>query len=138
MQLLWRGVTSYIFANKIDFLFGCASLTGTDPAQMALPLSYLHHNHLAPERFRPVALPERYIDMNMLQNSGIDGRAALRNLPTMIKGYLRLGGVVGEGAVIDHDFNTVDVCVVVEVANVTQKYMKHYTRDIASKPNPDA
>lgn len=130
MQLLWRGVTAYILANNISFLFGCASMHGTDPGALAAPLAYLHHNHMAPEKFRPRALPERYIDMNLLPPEGIDKRAALRDLPPMIKGYLRLGGVVGDGAVIDHEFNTVDVCVIVETAQVSNRYLKHYTREM--------
>jgi len=130
MQLLWRGVTAYILTNNIAFLFGCASMHGTDPKALATPLAYLHHNHLAPERFRPTAVKDRYIDMNLLPADEIDRKAALRDLPPMIKGYLRLGGVVGDGAVIDHEFNTVDVCVIVETAIVSDRYLRHYTREI--------
>ncbi|MCY4190858.1 MAG: GNAT family N-acetyltransferase [Rhodospirillaceae bacterium] len=130
MQLLWRGVTAYILTSNIAFLFGCASMHGTDPQALAIPLAYLHHNHLAPERFRPRAVADRYIDMDLLPAEEIDQKAALHDLPPMIKGYLRLGGVVGDGAVIDHEFNTVDVCVVVETAMVSDRYLRHYTREI--------
>ena len=130
MQVLWRGVTAYVLSNDIAFLFGCASLHGTDPRAVALPLAYLRHNHLAPERYRPVAVNDRYVDMDLLPADRIDRKAALRDLPPMIKGYLRLGGSVGDGAVIDHEFNTVDVCVIVEVAAVSQRYYRHYTRDM--------
>jgi putative hemolysin len=129
MQLLWRGVTSYVLAHRIDILFGCASLRGTDPAALAVPLSYLYHNHLAPAEMRPRALPARYVDMDLLPKDGIDAKAAMRDLPPMIKGYLRLGGVVGDGAVIDHEFNTVDVLVYVDMRKVTEKYYRHYTRE---------
>lgn len=128
MQLLWKGVTAYVLANRIDVLFGCASLHGTDPSAMAMPLSFLHHNHLAPPEMRPVALPARYVSMNRLPKEAVDAKAAMRDLPPMIKGYLRLGGVVGEGAVIDYEFNTVDVLVYVDMRHVTEKYRRHYTR----------
>lgn len=130
MQLMWRGITAYVVANGIDYLFGCASLHGTDPNAMAVPLSYLHHHHLAPLELRARALPDRYVDMNLLPKDQLDMRAALRDLPTMIKGYLRLGGAVGEGAVIDFDFNTVDVFVIVAMDTVSDKYFRHYTRDL--------
>ncbi|MDE0253974.1 MAG: GNAT family N-acetyltransferase [Rhodospirillaceae bacterium] len=130
MQILWRGVSAYVLSNDIAFLFGCASLHGTDPEEVARPLAYLHHNHLAPERYRPVAVKDRYVDMNLLPADRIDRKAALRDLPPMIKGYLRLGGGIGDGAVIDHEFNTVDVCVVVDVAAVSDRYYKHYTREL--------
>ncbi|MDE0702305.1 MAG: GNAT family N-acetyltransferase [Rhodospirillaceae bacterium] len=139
MQVLWRGVSAYVLSNDIAFLFGCASLHGTDPQAVALPLAYLRHNHLAPERYRPVAVRDRYVDMDLVPADRIDRKAALRDLPPMIKGYLRLGGSVGEGAVIDHEFNTVDVCVVVDVAAVSDRYYKHYTRgiDVPDRRAPD-
>lgn len=133
MQLLWRGVTAYVLANRIDILFGCASLHGTDPAEMAVPLSYLYHYHLAPPEFRAVALPARHVNMNRLAKDAIDARAAMRDLPPMIKGYLRLGGAVGDGAVIDYDFNTVDVFVHVDMRSVSEKYYRHYTRTMQAE-----
>lgn len=137
MQLLWRGIASYVFQHDIKLMFGCASLPGTDPKALALPLSYLHHFHLAPPALRARALPGRYIEMNMLPPGEIDtdaavaalgARAALAALPPLIKGYLRLGGLVGEGAVIDPDFNTTDVCIIVVTDRVTDKYFNHYRR----------
>ena len=128
MQLLWRGIAGYVFAHKIDLMFGCASLPGTDPRALALPLSYLHHHHLAPEAIRPRALPERFTDMNLLPPDKIDVKRALVALPPLIKGYLRLGGFVGDGAVIDPQFNTTDVCVIVQTDLITDKYFRHYDR----------
>jgi putative hemolysin len=133
MQLLWRGVTAYVLARRIDILFGCASLHGTDPSEMAVPLSYLYHYHLAPPAFRAVALPARHVNMNRLPKDAIDARAAMRDLPPMIKGYLRLGGSVGDGAVIDYDFNTVDVFVHVDMRRVSEKYYRHYTRTMQAE-----
>jgi len=128
MQLLWTGISCYVFQHDIALMFGCASLPGTDPQAVALPLSYLSRFHLAPPEIRPVALPERYVDMNLLPENEIDPRRALNDLPPLIKGYLRLGGFVGDGAVIDHQFNTIDVCVVVKTDLVTEKYIRHYGR----------
>jgi len=133
MQLLWRGIATYIFDHDIDILFGCASLPGTDPASLKLPLSYLYHHHLTPPSLRPVARPERYIAMNSLPSDAIDRREALRALPPLIKGYLRLGGTIGEGAVVDENFGTTDVCVVVKTDMITKKYHRHYIRDNDSR-----
>lgn len=137
MQLMWRGIAAYIFLNKIDFLFGCASFQGTDPDALALPLSYLSRDHLAPEHFRPVAIPERYVDMNRLPSAEVDAKQAVRHLSPMIRGYLRLGGVIGDGAVIDYEFNTVDVCVVVAMETLSDRYVRHYLRDINSDTGED-
>ena len=129
MQLMWLGISAYVVHYDIGIMFGCASLAGTDVDAMAMPLSYLYHYHLAPESFRPRALAERYVDMNRLPKEAIDPRRALGELPPLIKGYLRLGGFVGDGAVVDEPFNTIDVCIQVKTELVTQKYMRHYERE---------
>ena len=126
MQLLWRGIAAYVFHYNIDLMFGCASLPGTDPDAIALPLSYLHNYHLAPPGMRPRALPQLYVDMQRLPADRIARSRALAELPPLIKGYLRLGGFVGDGAVIDHQFNPTDVSIVVKTDLVTQKYHRHY------------
>jgi putative hemolysin len=129
MQLLWRGIAEYVFRHDISLMFGCASLRGTDVAPLALPLSYLYHFHLAPPALRPRALPELYIDMNFVAAEEIDQRVAQAALPPLIKGYLRLGGFVGDGAVLDEQFNTTDVCIVVKTDLVTERYIRHYSRN---------
>ena len=129
MQLMWLGISAYVVHYDIGIMFGCASLVGTDVDAMAMPLSYLYHYHLAPESFRPRALAERYVDMNRLPKEAIDPLRALGELPPLIKGYLRLGGFVGDGAVVDEPFNTIDVCIQVKTELVTQKYMRHYERE---------
>lgn len=129
MQLLWRGIADYVMAHKIGLMFGCASLPGVDPAELSLSLSYLYYHHLAPPALRAWALPERYVAMNTMAPADISPRRALQMLPPLVKGYLRVGGFIGEGAVVDYDFGTTDVCVVVKTEWVTDRYHRHYQRD---------
>jgi putative hemolysin len=128
MQLLWAGIAAYVFHYDIALMFGCASLPGTDPDALATPLSYLHHHHLAPPALRARALADRYVGMCRLAAGALDSPRALAALPPLIKGYLRLGGFVGDGAVIDRDFNTTDVCIVVKTDLVSDRYSRHYVR----------
>lgn len=128
MELLWRGIAAYVFHYDIGVMFGCASIPGTDVDELAVPLSYLYHNHLAPEDRRPVAVPERYVSMARIPADDVDRKKGLAALPPLIKGYLRLGGYVGDGAVVDPQFDTTDVCIVVETQRVTDRYFKHYAR----------
>ena len=130
LQLLWQGIAAYVFAHRIDLMFGCASLPGTDPDALAVPLSYLRAHHLAPPELRPRALPQLYVGMERLPAGGFDPKRALAGLPPLVKGYLRLGGFVGDGAVVDRQFNTTDVCVLVKTDLVTEKYFRHYERKL--------
>lgn len=127
MTLLWRGNAAYVLHYDVPIMFGCASFHGTDPDAHAQTLSYLYHNHLAPEALRPVAQPEHYVDMNRLPQDQVDAKRALRAVPPLIKGYLRLNGFVGDGAVIDRQWNSVDVSIVVKTDLVTQKYRDKLT-----------
>jgi putative hemolysin len=130
MQLLWSGIAAYVSRHRIDVMFGCASLPGIDPDALGPELTYLYYHHLAPAEIRPRALPERYVDMRRVDPAALgDPRRALTALPPLVKGYLRLGGFVGDGAVIDTQFNTIDVAVIVKTDLVTGRYNRHFERD---------
>ena len=110
MNLLWRGVGLYAHVHDVKLMFGCASFHGIDPKAIGVELSYLRHYHLAPLRLRPKARRKRYINMNWHEPGSYDPKAARAALPPLIKGYLRMGGLIGDGAVIDEQFNTIDMC----------------------------
>jgi putative hemolysin len=128
LNLLWAGIAHYIQLHGVSLMFGCGSLNGIDLDLLSLQLSYLVQHHLAPPELRARALPERYVEMNRIPANLVEPKLALASLPPLIKGYLRLGGFVGEGAVVDHAFNTTDVCIIVKTETVTEKYLRHYER----------
>ena len=123
---LWNGLASYVATHRIDVLFGVASFHGTDVNAIAGPLSLLHHRHLAPIELRVRARPEAFQPMDLLPEETLDRRAAMRGVPALIKAYLRLGGTVGEGAFIDHAFNTTDVCLILDTAQMNERQARLY------------
>ncbi len=129
MQLLWRGIAVYVFHHDIKLMFGCASFPGTDAKTHKTQLSYLYNYHLAPKEICAKALAGRYVDMNLIPKEEIDPVKAAISLPPLIKGYLRLGGYVGDGAVFDNEYNTTDVCIILKTDLVTDKYYKRYAPD---------
>ena len=126
MFQLWQGLAGYVAEHEIEILFGVASFHGTDPHALAQPLSHLHHAHLAPAALRPKA--RRFQKMDLLAKEAVDRPTAMKATPSLIKAYLRLGGVVGEGAYIDEAFNTVDVCLVLDTARMSAKHRDLYTK----------
>lgn len=131
MLLLWYGLADYVVARKIQIMFGVASFHGTDPEEFSEALTVLYNNHLAPPELRVKAVPEHYVEMNRMPLEKIDPLRAMRTTPPLIKSYIRLGGFVGDGAFIDHDFNTVDVCLIMDTARMSARYRNFYTRGAA-------
>jgi len=129
IQLLWRGIASYMITHNIRLAIGCASLPGTDPSAHARALSYLYHHHMAPKALRVRALTAVYRPMNLMAKEAIAPRTAVRDLPPLIKAYLRLGAYVGDGAYIDQQFGTVDVFMVLPLERVAMKYHQHFERE---------
>ena len=129
VELLWHGIWSYVRQYRLDVMIGCASFEGTDPDRLALPLSFLHHYAQAPEAWRTSSHPSRRVEMNWMAKEAINPKAALHELPPLIKGYLRLGATIGDGAVIDHQFGTTDVLIVMPVSAISTRYIEHFGVD---------
>lgn len=125
---LWNGLAGYVADHQIEVLFGVASFHGTDVQALAQPLAYLHHHHLAPEPLRVRARAQQFQAMDVLPLEKLDRKLAMLGTPALIKAYLRLGGFVGEGAWIDHAFNTTDVCLVMDTGRMSAKHREFYTR----------
>jgi putative hemolysin len=64
--------------------------------------------------------------MNRMSKEAINPKDALRALPPLIKGYLRLGAYIGDGAVVDHEFGTTDVLIVLPVSAIKKRYFEHF------------
>ncbi len=126
VELLWHGLWTYVREHGVDVMIGCASLPGTDPDQHAMALSFLHYNALAPPEWRCRAHERLYVPMNRLPREKVDAKTALKCLPPLIKGYLRLGAFVGDGAVIDYQFGTTDVLIILPVEKIDPRYFEHF------------
>lgn len=125
---LWNGLADYVLDHGIEVLFGVASFHGTDLHDLAMPLAYLYHHHLAPEALRVRVQPQHFQSMDLVARDRVDRRAAMVRTPALIKAYLRLGGFVGDGAYVDRRFNTTDVCLLMDTARMSQKHRDFYAR----------
>ena len=130
LHMMWNGLAQYVIDNNVEVLFGVASFHGVDINLINHALSYLHYNHLAPVELRPIAIGENKIDMNILNKSDVEKMSALKQIPPLIKAYIRLGGFIGFGASVDVDFNSIDVCLVMDTKNMSEKYKKFYSQGI--------
>ncbi|WP_027259000.1 GNAT family N-acetyltransferase [Leisingera aquimarina] len=121
---LWSGLADYVETHSIEVLFGVASFHGTDPAALANPLAMLHHNHLAPPELR--VRSKTFQSMNLVAAGDLNRKRAMVETPALIKAYLRLGGYVGDGAYVDQAFNTTDVCLILDTAQMNDRQRRIY------------
>ncbi|WP_410216906.1 GNAT family N-acyltransferase [Paracoccus sp. (in: a-proteobacteria)] len=126
MFLMWNALADYVLDHGIQILFGVASFHGTDVPMLAPSLSWLHHKHLAPPELRPRAREAGFHPMDLIEPDQLDRREAMIAMPALIKAYLRLGGMVGEGAYVDRDFNTTDVFLLMDTAAMSAKHREYY------------
>lgn len=130
LELLWRGIWTYVRHHRVDVLMGCASFDGANIIEHAGRLAFLQRHARAEETWRVRPLPGRSAEIGMVQIENIDARRALAGLPPLIKGYLRLGATIGDGAVVDHRFGTTDVFVVMPVAQIDARYVDYFTMPV--------
>ena len=126
---LWQAMAELVVQEGAEILFGTASFMGTDVVALAQPLSLLHQKYLVDLPIRPKAVAESYVPLCQLPESKVDRIKALREIPALIKAYLRLGGGVADGAYIDHRFNTTDVCLVLDIKTMNQRQKAIYFKE---------
>jgi len=126
IQLLWRGIGAYVSHYDVGLMFGCVSFAGCNVEEHRQALQYLRQFHSAPDDLTLVSLPQHYTPMDGTPLSDAEAKAAFKSLPVLIKGYLRLGGMIGDGAFLDTEFNTTDVGILVRFDTVGEKYLSRY------------
>lgn len=130
LQLLWQGIADYVVEHNIELMFGCASFSGTSVEDIKEQLSYLYHYHLAEGALCPHVLDDYYVEMNIVPKEDLDAKRIFSSLPPLIKGYLRVGATIGNGAYVDKQFNTIDVCIVMPTFKITDRYRNHMQRKV--------
>ena len=129
IELLWQGIWAYVQIHKIDVMIGCASLPGTDPSALAEPLTFLSKQGKAPQNWQVNAWPDISVPLEQMPPEDINDKKALQQLPPLLKAYLRVGCYFGDSAMVDHQFGTTDVFIIMPIDNINPKYVQHYSTD---------
>ena len=126
INLLWKAIANYISIYDIKILLGCVSFPGTNVMKFSDQLSYLKRNYSLQNELSVKSLDNNIYPIHNSKNKNISNIINFVKLPPLIKGYLRVGGKVSESCFVDHDFNTIDLCVVVKTNNIDDKYKKRF------------
>lgn len=126
MELMWHGTWDYALQKKADVMFGCASFYASNLDEIIQPLAFLVQNAAATNEWQVSSDHNKAIDLASLASLEINSKQSIKSLPTLIKGYLRLGAKFSTTAVQDKDFGTIDVLVVLPIKDINPKYLSYY------------
>ena len=120
-RLAWGAVTQLVKQNNVSCLFGCSSFAGMQPHAHTAAFRYLcRNNHIALDGWRPLF----YGGYRLVQALDDHQDDRVTDLPSLLRAYLALGGIVSDHAVIDPDLGTTLLFTGVHVAQVSQKRAK--------------
>lgn len=119
LMLIWKFTMQFIVDSGFDVMFGCASFSSTNYQKHAPILHYLYENNLAPEHLMPKPIVDSHINVKDVEfdkeaESNEEKFGERLKVPTMLRGYLKLGAKVSESAIIDPEFNTTFLCIYVD------------------------
>ncbi len=126
LELMWRGIWTYVRHHRVDVMIGCASLPGANPLRHASALGYLNANAAASQTWCVEAHSRDSVAMNVFATGNVNARRALAALPPLLKAYLRCGAKVSASAVVDRVFGTTDVFTVMPIADIDARYRQHF------------
>lgn len=123
---MWDAIAEYVKTHRVRYLFGCASLYTTDPREVSESFSLLKKGHYAPEELRVQPLPDKAFPGLDEEVEVKDERAASFRLPSLIKGYLRVGALLCGPPAVDLEFGTTDFFLLLDVNNMSSEYLRRY------------
>jgi len=126
IMLLWKGLIRYACSHNVKYMFGTASFYGVNPHDYAQALSYIYYNHLSEKEVRAKALESSRCDINLVPSEELDMQVVKKQMPPLVKGYLKIGATFGEDCYLDVPFNSLDVFVLFDVENVNPKYLQKF------------
>lgn len=118
LRMGWAMLVAIADKAQARYLFGCASFAGTDWTAYRAAFEMLAADHQAPNQLAPQVKAKEVVPYVRLAQPGVDRRAALAQMPSLLRSYLSMGGWVSDHAVIDRDLGTLHVLTGVEVAAI--------------------
>ncbi len=124
IPLMWEAIVQYVKSHEVRYLFGCGSLYTTDPQEVSKAFALFQQKYYAAEAFRVQPVAQCRID-GISEDMNVDGDDSIFvDLPSLIKGYLRLGALVCGPPALDRDFGTADFLVLLDIQKLSNSYLR--------------
>ena len=122
---MWEAIAQYVKEHEVRYLFGCGSLYTTETQEVSECFSMLKRKYYAPEelRVRPLA-GCRFSGIS--DSLEVADEPIFLKLPSLIKGYLRLGAIVCGPPALDREFGTADFLVLLDIDKLSAEYLRRF------------
>jgi len=125
INLLWKEIIRYMLRHKVKYVFGCASINNPTPKKIGKIYYLFKKRYFAPSKFQVKPLKEkRYPYLKNHQNFNED--KVFRLLPSLVRGYLKMGAYVCSEPVWDKEFNTADFFMLLDVERMNEKFKTRF------------
>jgi putative hemolysin len=124
IPIMWEAIAEQVRKYNVRYLFGCGSLYTTDSTEVSAMFALLRSKHYVPEGYRVFPV-DRCKFAALIDNPPIaDEHALFQKLPSLIKGYLRIGALVCGPPALDRDFGTADFFLLLDFGTLKGEYLK--------------
>jgi putative hemolysin len=128
ITLLWRGIMEYLAASHASWLFGMGSIKTVDADQAAAVFKCFVEDGSVDSGFKIHANPGfRIPDFSERLSSAQATPESREMMPTLLKSYIRAGAVLAGDPAVDRAFNCTDFFVILEVAKMSDAYLRKYS-----------
>ena len=123
IPLMWDAIAQYVKKHRVRYLFGCGSVYTTEASEAMAYFSMLKRKYYAAEMFRVHPMSEFQFQAIAENLKAAEHAALFLKLPSLIKGYLRLGAVVCGPPALDREFGTADFLVLLDMHQLRKEYL---------------
>jgi L-ornithine Nalpha-acyltransferase len=136
IPLMWDAIAEQVKRYQVRYLFGCGSLYTTEVSEVSAMFSLLKNRYYAPEAYRVMPVDRcRFADLT--DDVFIsDEQALFQKLPSLIKGYLRIGALVCGPPALDSEFGTADFFLLLDFGTLKDEYLKRLGLDVKVSDAP--
>ncbi|MFA6281774.1 MAG: GNAT family N-acyltransferase [Candidatus Omnitrophota bacterium] len=113
IKFIWKEIISFVEKKEIKYIFGCPSIEAPQQAHIGEIMEFFKKNCFADEKYR--AYPVKGKEYKFEPANCPDPKAIYRTLPSLVRGYLKMGALVCSEPAWDNHFRTVDFFMMLEV-----------------------
>jgi len=130
IDLLWKGLTRYVFATKTEYLFGCASIKSMDAPMIGKVYKSLRDQGVWSDefRFRP-HWDYQFPGFAMNVDDGLNPQEKRELLPALLRSYLHAGAKVYGWPALDRDFACTDLLTILDWRHLNPRFQSRFSKD---------